>query len=74
MEPVFADCYQPSSPTRATRYGAFDDHDDFEQCKRKMMFYKSEVELFLSCLQEDAERSRSQYNSTVESFNRPARD
>jgi hypothetical protein len=71
--PVFADCYQPSSPPCATRYGAFDDQDDFEQCKRKMTNYKSEVESFLSCRQDDAEQARSQYNSAVESFNRRAR-
>jgi len=38
-----------------------------------MTNYKSEVESFLSCLQDDAEQARSQYNSAVESFNRRAR-
>jgi len=71
--PAGASCSEPFSPSCATRYGAFDDPDDFEQCKRKMTNYKSEVESFLSCLQDDAEQARSQYNSAVESFNRRAR-
>jgi hypothetical protein len=71
--PSLADCYQPSSPPCAARYGAFEDQDDFEQCKRKMAQYKSEVELFLLCVQNDTDLARSQYNSSVESFNRRAR-
>jgi hypothetical protein len=71
-KPALADC-QPSSPTCATRYGAFDDQDDFEQCKRNMNSYKSEVELFLLCVQNDADLVRRQYNGAVDSFNRRAR-
>jgi hypothetical protein len=66
-------CSEPSASACATRYGAFDDEDDFDQCKRKMSDFKSEVETFLSCVQREAERVRNDYNGTVESFNRRAR-
>jgi hypothetical protein len=70
---AFAYCSEPIAPSCATRYGAFDDQDDFERCKRQMSYFKSETESFLSCLQNDAETARSGYNNAVEAFNRRAR-
>jgi len=66
-------CSEPIPPSCAIRYGVFDDQDDFDQCKRKMGYFKAEVETFLSCLQDETERARSTYNDPVDSFNRRAR-
>jgi hypothetical protein len=66
-------CSEPTPPTCATRYGTFDDQDDFDQCKRKMTYFKTEVETFLSCVRDEAEQARNGYNSAVEAFNRRAR-
>jgi hypothetical protein len=73
-------CSQPSAPSCATRYGSFDDTDDFDRCKRQLTSYKDEVESFMSCKQREmdearreAERAVSDYNDAVQSFNRRAR-
>jgi hypothetical protein len=71
--PGLAYCSQPFAPSCATRYGAFDDQDDFDQCKRKMATYQSEAQEFLSCLQKEGDRVREDYNNAVASFNRRAR-
>ena len=77
---ALAYCSEPSAPSCATRYGAFDDEWDFDRCKRDMENYKSEVESFMSCksreIQEasnESESAASDYNDAVESFNRRAR-
>lgn len=76
----WAYCSAPSAPYCATRYGAFDDQDDFDRCKRQMQSYQSEVESFLSCSQREIDdlrqKSKSEldeYNNAVDSFNRRAR-
>ena len=77
---AMAYCSSPSAPSCATRYGAFDNQDDFDRCKRQMISYQSEVESFLSCSKREidalTQKSKSEldeYNSTVERFNRRAR-
>jgi hypothetical protein len=78
--PAFAYCSEPSAPSCATRYGAFDDQDDFDRCKRQMRSYQSEAEDFLSCTRREADDLKRKsdsviqdYNNAVESFNRRAR-
>lgn len=81
---ALAYCSEPSAPSCAARYGAFDDHWDFERCKSGMESYKYDVESFVSCnsreAQEAIDKARgensdatSEYNDAVESFNRRAR-
>ena len=70
---VFAYCSKPDAPSCATRYGAFDDQDDFDRCKREMASYKDEVESYLSCLNRDGNSAKSDYSDAVDSFNRRAR-
>jgi hypothetical protein len=82
--PAFAYCTEPSAPYCASRYGAFEDQDEFRRCKREMESYQSEAQDFLSCTKREADdlistlkrKSDSvieEYNSAVESFNRRAR-
>jgi hypothetical protein len=71
--PAGASCSQPLAPSCASRFGAFDDQDDFDQCKRKMASYQSEAEEFLSCVQKQGGSVREEYNNAVASFNRRAR-
>jgi hypothetical protein len=73
-------CSAPTAPYCATRYGAFDDQDDFDRCKREMASYQSEAQDFLSCTKRDADDLKrksdnviDEYNSAVESFKRRAR-
>ncbi len=66
-------CCQPSSPSCASRYGAFDDEDDFARCKRQITNFKDETEEFLRCLKRNSDAVIQDYNSAVESFNRRAR-
>ncbi|SCB13091.1 hypothetical protein [Rhizobium hainanense] len=73
---ALAYCNEPSAPSCADRYGAFDDEWEFSRCKSEMETYKSDVETFLSCTKREAEaasdKAISEYNDAVESFNRRA--
>jgi hypothetical protein len=71
--PVFAYCSEPSAPYCASRYGAFDDQDEFRRCRSEMESYQSEVQDFLSCMKRKSDSVIQEYNSAVESFNRRAR-
>lgn len=73
ISPAIAYCSAPTAPSCATRYGAFDDQDDFDRCKRQISSYQSEANEFLACTKREADRVIEEYNSTVESFNRRAR-
>ena len=73
-------CSSPSAPYCATRYGAFDDQNDFDRCKRQMASYQGEAQDFLSCTKREADDLKrksdgviDEYNGAVESFNRRAR-
>jgi hypothetical protein len=73
-------CSAPSASYCATRYGVFDDQDDFDLCKRQMASYQSEAQDFLSCTNREADDLKrksdgviDEYNGAVESFNRRAR-
>jgi hypothetical protein len=73
-------CSEPSAPYCASKYGAFDDEDEFRRCKSEMEIYQSEAEDFLSCtrraaddLKRKSDRVIQDYNGAVESFNRRAR-
>ncbi|AZO63335.1 MAG: hypothetical protein E5Y51_21510 [Mesorhizobium sp.] len=69
-------CTKPSAPSCAERYGSFDDEYEFDRCKREMEDFKSEVERFIDCnnqqARSDNEESISDYKDAVESFNRRA--
>lgn len=80
VDPAAAYCSEPSAPSCATRYGSFDDEDDFASCRRQMTNYKSEVETFRRCqadAADDAVRAANaandEYSETVRRFNRRAR-
>jgi hypothetical protein len=63
---ALAYCSKPSAPSCATRYGSFDDEDEFESCKRRMPSYRSDVESYLSCLKSDSDEAIREYNDAVE--------
>jgi hypothetical protein len=77
-------CSEPSVPYCTSKYGVFDDQDEFRRCKSEMKFYQIEAQDFLSCVKREADevlsslkrksdRVMDAYNSAVESFNRRAR-
>ena len=76
-------CSKPDAPYCAERYGAFDDQDDFDRCKREMESYKDDVQTYLDCRSDEARRAneagqdnetaRNEYSDAVDSFNRRAR-
>lgn len=66
-------CTAPSAPYCATRYGAFDDADEFERCKRQMTSYKADVETFLACQRDASNQAVTDFNDAVARFNRRAR-
>ena len=66
-------CSKPSAPYCASRYGAFDDEDEFRRCKREMEDYQNQMNDFLSCTRSEADRAVREYNDAVETFNRRAR-
>jgi hypothetical protein len=71
--PANAYCSSPSAPSCAAQYGAFDDQDDFDRCKRQMSSYQSEAQDYLSCVRRETDSAIEEYNSAVDSFNRRAR-
>lgn len=76
---ALAYCSEPSAPNCASRYGSFDDEWDFDRCKRDMETYKSEVEDFIQCnndeirrAQQASEEAASEYSAAVDDFNNRA--
>jgi hypothetical protein len=66
-------CSEPSAPYCATSYGPFNDGYDFEDCKRDMVDYGSDVEDYIECLNDASQTAIDDYNDAIESFNRRAR-
>lgn len=80
---VFAYCFEPSPPSCATQYGEFSDQFDFDNCKRSMNYYASEVDTYASCrhdeaakamqdAQRDADNAIDEFNDAVGDFNERA--
>lgn len=80
----FAYCSEPSAPSCASRFGAFEDEWEFDRCKSDMESYKSDVEDFMSCERREAqdavdeaerkaESAASDYSDAVDDFNRRTR-
>jgi hypothetical protein len=70
--PAFSACSEPSAPYCSTKYGAFDDEDEFHRCEREMQNYQSETKEFLACTKRKSDSVIQDYNSAVQSFNRRA--
>lgn len=77
-------CSSISAPSCISRYGAFDDEDDFNRCRREMADFEQEVDRFMRCQNDAAqaairdakqenESAISEFNQAVESFNRRAK-
>lgn len=66
-------CTKPNAPFCATRFGEFDDQDDFETCQRQMRSYKDQTQTFLECQRSDSQEAIDGYNDAVARFNRRAR-
>ena len=77
-------CSEPSAPYCASSYGQFDDQWEFDRCKREVENYASDVERYIDCRSDEAneavrsaeydrQNAISEYNNTVDSFNRRAR-
>jgi len=81
--PASAYCYEPSAPSCASSFTNFTDQYEFDRCKREMESYRSDVESFISCNNDEAqeainkaqrenESASSAYGDAVDSFNRRA--
>lgn len=79
----YAYCSEPSAPYCATSFGSFDDEDEYDRCKREMGSYRSDVERYMSCRNDEAQeavdeansdnsKARTEYSNAVDSFNRRA--
>jgi hypothetical protein len=66
-------CSKPDAPSCASRYGTFDDQDEFERCRSRMTAYRSDVESYLSCIKRESDSALQDYNDAVERFNQRAR-
>jgi hypothetical protein len=73
VTPALSACSEPSAPYCSTKYGAFDDEEEFLRCKNEMDSYQSEAQEYLSCMKRKSDSVIQEYNSAVESFNRRAR-
>jgi hypothetical protein len=82
-EPAYA-CYEPSAPSCASGYGAFDDEYDFSRCRSEMESYKDDIETFISCNNDEAQQAvdearranqtaSDEHGSAVDDFNHRAR-
>ena len=65
-------CSEPTAPYCATSFGDFNDGYEFEDCKREMERYASDIEDYVSCLSDASNSAISDYNDAVRSFNRRA--
>lgn len=75
----YAYCSEPSAPYCATSFGSFDDEDEYDRCKREMGSYRSDVERYMSCRNDEAQeassdnsKARTEYSNAVDGFNRRA--
>lgn len=79
---AYAYCSEPSAPSCASGYGAFEQWE-FDSCKSEMESYKDDVESFMRCNNDEAEEAlekarndnqsaTSDFNDAVEAFNRRA--
>jgi hypothetical protein len=71
--PAFSACSEPAAPYCSTKYGPFDDEDEFHRCKSEMESYQSEAQDFVSCMKRKSDSIIQEYNNAVDSFNRRAR-
>jgi hypothetical protein len=74
---ALAYCSKPSEPYCVAKYSGFDDESEFRRCKNDMENYRSEVEAYISCNNDEVgsnnQTAVNEYESAVESFNRRAR-
>jgi hypothetical protein len=74
----WAFCSEPSAPFCAESYGPFNDQWDFDNCKREMESYKSEIEDYLECnrneVEEANEKVRRAQQEAEEAFSKAKMD
>ena len=70
---AFAYCSKPSAPYCAEKFSGFDDEYEFRRCRSEMEDFKSDIERYLSCLQDERTAAIREFNDAVESFNSRAR-
>jgi hypothetical protein len=63
-------CSEPSAPYCANSYSDFDDQDEYDDCRRDMESYASDVDAYIDCLNRASKTALDEYNSAIDSFNR----
>lgn len=69
---VHAYCFEPSAPSCATGYGAFNDEWEFNSCKSEMENFESEVEEFGQCKQREVDEANEEAEEAAEQARREA--
>jgi hypothetical protein len=76
--PAHAACSKPDIPACAVQGGAFAGEADYDQCRKQMLIYKSDMEKHSACSKEagrpqDGQSSEEELEATLAKFNRRAR-
>ena len=76
--PSYGACAKPEAPVCGEKPGAFANHADFDQCRLQMISYKSGMETFANCLQNEGQSAqeqsaRDELETVLARFNRRAR-
>jgi hypothetical protein len=76
--PAHAACSKPDIPACAVQGGAFPGESDYDQCRKQMLIYKSDMEKHSACSkeagrQQDGQASEEELEATLAKFNRRAR-
>ncbi|WEZ83525.1 hypothetical protein P6U16_01315 [Rhizobium sp. 32-5/1] len=62
---AFSYCSEPSAPSCASGYGSFTDEYEFESCKNDMERFKSQVEEFVDCNNNEAQIAADEATATA---------
>lgn len=74
-----AACTKPAAPACAVQDGGFSGLNEFDQCRIQMLAYRDGVDAYVTCSQQDAQKSqdeqlvRNEYEDIRQQFNRRAR-
>jgi hypothetical protein len=73
ITPAWAFCSRPIAPYCASGHHKFDDQHEFDQCKREIENYRSEIDDYVACVKKQSLEAIDEYNEMIKSLNRRAR-
>ncbi|WP_246805702.1 hypothetical protein [Rhizobium leguminosarum] len=63
---AWAYCSEPTAPSCVNGYGKFDDQYDFDNCKRNVENFKSEIESFVDCKRREINEANDEAEQAAE--------